>query len=123
MKKKVMLADDEEDVLVLVSAALGGDERFELLLARDGEEALELARQEKPDLLFLDLIMPKIDGYEVCQRLKEDPETAFIKIIMLTALIEESGEMKAKVAGANGYFTKPFSPAALRDKVEEILFP
>lgn len=118
-----MLVDDEENVLVLVSAALEDDERFELLLARDGEEALELARREKPDLLLLDVLMPEIDGYEVCRRLKEDPETAFIKIIMLTALVEESGEMKAKAAGADGYLTKPFSIAALRNMLEEILFP
>jgi len=123
MRKKLMLVDDEENVLVLVSAALEDDERFELLLARDGEEALELARREKPDLLLLDVLMPEIDGYEVCRRLKEDPETAFIKIIMLTALVEESGEMKAKAAGADGYLTKPFSIAALRNMLEEILFP
>jgi len=122
MKKKVMLADDEEDVLALFSATLGDDERFDVLLARDGEEALELAQREKPELLFLDLLMPKISGYEVCRRLKENPETSSIKVIVLTALVEESGEKRVKAAGAEGYLTKPFSPLALLDKVEETLF-
>ncbi len=122
MKKKVMLADDEEDILALFSATLGDDERFDVLLARDGEETLKLAQREKPDLLFLDLLMPKINGYEVCRRLKGNPETSSIKVIVLTALVEESGEERARIAGAEGYLTKPFSPLALLDKVEETLF-
>ena len=121
MEKKVMLADDEEELLALVSATLEGSEGFKILLAQDGAEALEMARREKPDLLFLDIMMPKLNGYEVCRELKKDPATASITIIMLTALAQDSERIKAMEAGADGYLTKPFSPTALLNKVEEIL--
>ena len=121
MEKKVMLADDEEELLALVSATLEGSEGFKILLAQDGAEALEMARREKPDLLFLDVMMPKLNGYEVCRELKKDPATASITIIMLTALAQDSERIKAMEAGADGYLTKPFSPTALLNKVEEIL--
>lgn len=121
MTKKVMLADDEERVLALVAATLEDESRYQLLLARDGAEAIDVARREKPDLLFLDILMPKFDGYEVCQALKENPDTARIKIVMLTALSQDFERKKAEMAGADGYFTKPFSPTALLEKVEEVL--
>lgn len=116
-----MVVDDEEEVLALMSATLEGGEGFKVLLARDGAEALEMARREKPDLLFLDIMMPKLNGYEVCRELKKDPATASITIIMLTALAQDSERAKAMEAGADGYFTKPFSPTALLNKVEEVL--
>lgn len=119
--KKVMLADDEEDVLALVTATLEGDPQYVILVARDGEEALEIARRERPDLLFLDILMPKKDGYEVCRALKASSITAGTKIVMLTALAQESDREKAIQAGADGYFTKPFSPTALLQKVEELI--
>ena len=121
MAKKVLLADDEEDILMLVSATLGGDERYELLLARDGEEALTRARDESPDLIFLDVMMPKMDGFEVCRTLKADAATKEIKIVMLTAMAQEADRTKADDAGADFYFSKPFSPTSLLDKVEELL--
>ena len=121
MARKVLLADDEEDILLLVSATLGGDDRYTLALARDGEEALRRAQEEKPDLVFLDVMMPKMDGFEVCRRLKSDKATAQVKVVMLTALAQELDEEKARAAGADYYFSKPFSPTALLDKVEELL--
>ena len=121
MEKKVMIADDEEELLALMLATLEGGEGFKVLLARDGAEALEMARREKPDLLFLDIMMPKLNGYEVCRELKKDPATASITIIMLTALAQDSERAKAMEAGADDYFTKPFSPTALLNKVEEVL--
>ena len=121
MAKKVLLAGDEEDILMLVSATLGGDERYDLILARDGEEALNSARQDMPDLIFLDVMMPKMDGFEVCGKLKSDPTTSGIKIVMLTAMAQEMDKEKADAAGADYYFTKPFSPTALMNKVEELL--
>ena len=121
MTKKVLLADDEEDILMLVSATLGGDDRYSLILARDGEEALGIAQREKPDLLFLDILMPKMNGYEVCQLLKKDPTTAQIKVIMLTALAQEADRERALEAGADDYFSKPFSPTALLKRVEDLL--
>ena len=121
MAKKVLLADDEEDILMLVSATLGGDDRYELILARDGEQALNLAREERPDLMFLDVMMPKMDGFEVCGKLKSDEATSDIKIVMLTAMAQELDRAKAEEAGVDFYFTKPFSPTALLDKVGELL--
>jgi two-component system phosphate regulon response regulator PhoB len=121
MTKKVMLADDEEGVRILVAAILGSEGPYELILARDGEEALQMAQQEKPDLLFLDVLMPKLDGYEVCRALKGDGDTASIKIIMLSALAQESDRQRALEMGADDYITKPFSPAAFLGKVKEVL--
>ena len=121
MTKKVLLADDEEDILVLVSATLGGDDRYSLILARDGEEALRRAREDKPDLIFLDVMMPKMDGFEVCSVLKSDSATKHVKVVMLTAMAQELDKQKAEQAGADFYFTKPFSPTALLNKVEELL--
>ena len=121
MIKKLLLADDEEEILALVSATLGNDERYHVLLARDGEEALRISRQQKPDLLLLDVMMPKWNGYEVCRRLKRDPATAHTKVIMLAAMAQQSDRRKAMEAGADEYFAKPFSPTALLEKVEELL--
>ncbi|MEE9199657.1 MAG: response regulator [Dehalococcoidia bacterium] len=123
MAKKIMLADDEETILALVSATLSKDEQYKVLTARDGQEALDVARREKPDILFLDILMPKIDGFEVCKMLKEDPATSDITIIMLTALVQEVDRTKALEAGADDYFTKPFSPTELLMKVDEVLGP
>ena len=116
MAKKVLLADDEEDILMLVSATLGGDDRYDLILARDGEQALNRAREERPDLMFLDVMMPKMNGFEVCAELKGDETTSDIKIVMLTAMAQELDRTKADEAGADFYFTKPFSPTALLDQ-------
>lgn len=121
MTKKVLLADDEEGILALVSATLGGDREYKILVARDGEEALSIARREKPALLFLDVLMPKMDGFEVCRALKRDPTTSHIKVIMLTAMTQESDKRKAVEAGADDYFTKPFNPMALLQKVDQVL--
>lgn len=121
MIKKVMLADDDEGVLALVAATLEDQERYQLILARDGAEAITLARREKPALLFLDIMMPIIDGYQVCQTLKQSPETSGIKIVFLTALSQDFEREKAELVGADAYFTKPFSPTALLEKVVEIL--
>ena len=121
MTKAVLLADDEVMIRTLIAATLGFEDRYQVLVARDGEEALTTAQREKPDLICLDIMMPGRNGYEVCQALKGDPETAQIKVIMLTALAQESDRWKALEAGADDYVTKPFSPRALLEKVEEVL--
>ena len=113
------MVDDNEDILELLSATLGHGDRYRVLLARDGEEALAVALREKPDLIFLDILMPKKDGYEVCRALKSDPNTAQIQVIMLTGLSQEVDRQKALDVGADDYFTKPFSPSALLLKVDE----
>jgi DNA-binding response OmpR family regulator len=89
--------------------------------ASDGEEAIAVAKAQKPDLTFLDLLMPKKDGIAVCRELRADPETKHIKIIMLTAMSQEADRMTALSVGADGYMTKPFSPKALLDKAKEML--
>lgn len=121
MPKRILLVDDEEAILELVSATLGHDDGYQFVLARDGEEALNIARRDKPDLIILDILMPKKDGYYVCRTLKEDPETAHIKVVILTALAQELDCQKALASGADGYLTKPFSPMALLEKLEQSL--
>ena len=105
----------------LVAATLSNDDRYQLLLARDGQEAVEVARRELPALVFLDVSMPKTNGYQVCRTLKTDPATAHIKVVMLTSLAQEADRELAREAGADDYFTKPFSPTALIEKVDEVL--
>ena len=121
MTRIILLADDEEGVLELLAATLENDDRYILHLARDGEEALRVAQREKPDLLLLDILMPKMDGFMVCRALKDDPATAQIKVIVLTALALQISRERAIEEGADDYFTKPFSPSDLLEKVEAIL--
>lgn len=121
MAKKVLLADDEEEVLEMLAATLGDDVRYRLLLAKDGEETLTMARREKPDLLLLDIAMPKMSGYEVCQVLKSHPSTTHVKVVMLTGLTQGSERQSSVEAGADDYITKPFSPTMLLEKVENLL--
>ncbi len=119
--KKVLLADDDADVLALLSATLSGSPNLKVFMARNGAEALEMARREHPDLVFLDVRMPKMDGYSVCHALKSDPATASIPVVMLTAQAQDSDRRKAIEAKADDYLTKPFSPNMLLRKVESVL--
>ena len=121
MTKKILVVDDEDAILELVDATLREGAQYEILLARDGEEALRIAREEKPDILFLDVLMPGLDGYQLCRVLKEAADTVHIKVIMLTALGQESDREKALEAGADDYIAKPFSPTVLLEKVDEAL--
>ena len=121
MTKKVLAVDDNEDILALMSAILGNDQRYHLLLAKNGEEAVLVARREKPDVVFLDVLMPGMDGYEVCGILKGSPDTAHIKVIMLTALTQDFDHQRAIEAGADKYVPKPFSPKAILDNLEQVL--
>ena len=118
--KTVLVADDEEVIRALVAATIDGD-KYCVLLAKDGEEALRIVRDQQPDLLFLDIMMPKKNGYDVCHELKDDPATKHIKVVMLTALAQDADRKKALTSGADDYFTKPFSPTALLQKVEQFL--
>src|SRR4051794_18898724 len=119
-KKTVLLADDDPGLRSLVEATLGGEE-FRLLHAADGQESLEIARRELPDLILLDVNMPKLNGLEVCRMLKSEAATADIKIVMLTASGSESDRTRGRAVGADDYFVKPFSPVALLNKVYELL--
>ena len=121
MTKKVLVVDDEEDMVRLLQLTLADDPRYDFLMATDGTTALEVAGRERPDVVFLDISMPDIDGYQVCQALKADPKTGKARVVMLTALAQEFDRQKAADAGADGYITKPFSPTALLDKLDELL--
>ncbi len=123
MSQKVLIVDDEVHIRALLERALEDleDEGVELLAAEDGEEGLELAREEKPDLMFLDIMMPKMNGYEVCEKIKQDPELKDIYIIILTAKGQVADRAKAENVQANEYLTKPFNPDTILEKASEIL--
>jgi DNA-binding response OmpR family regulator len=116
----VLLADDDPALRRLIGATLGSDD-FDLLMAIDGEEALRVARGEHPALVLLDVNMPRLDGFEVCHQLKSDPATADIKVVMLTARGADVDRVRAREAGADEYFIKPFSPVQLLNKVYALL--
>jgi DNA-binding response OmpR family regulator len=119
-RHRVLLADDDSALRRLVSATLGSSD-FELLHAIDGEEALRVARLQHPALVLLDVNMPRMDGFEVCRALKADPPTADIKIVMLTARGGDVDRARAREAGADDYFIKPFSPVQLLNRVYALL--
>jgi DNA-binding response OmpR family regulator len=116
----VLAADDDEDILDLVAFRL---ERsgYTVIVARDGEEALELAAKELPDLAVLDVMMPKVDGFEVTRRLRADETTSRMPIILLTARSQDADVQQGFDAGADDYLRKPFSPDELRARVQAIL--
>ncbi|MEM7030228.1 MAG: response regulator [Chloroflexota bacterium] len=120
--KKILIVDDQAKIreLVHVTVRIGNYEIFE---AASGDEAVQVAQKQQPDLIFLDVMMPNssLDGFEVCDILKKDDRTKDAYILMLTALDGEEDLSRGKKVGANGYFTKPFSPLELMNKVEEIL--
>ena len=120
MKRRVLLADDDPGLRRLIGTTLGTDD-FDLLQAVDGEEALRIARQQHPQLVLLDVNMPKMDGFEVCRQLKAQPETSSIKVVMLTARATEVDRARGQEAGADDYFIKPFSPVQLLNKVYSLL--
>jgi two-component system alkaline phosphatase synthesis response regulator PhoP len=118
--KKVLVVDDEADIVELVSYNLK-KEGYQVLSAYDGEEALSLARGESPDLVILDLMLPKIDGFRVCRVLKKEEPTAKTPIIMLTAKTREEDRIAGLDLGADDYVTKPFSPRELLARVKAVL--
>lgn len=119
--KTILIVDDQPEVRELVSVTLEIGP-YRILTAENGEQALEIARAELPDLMLLDIMMPGgPDGLEVCRRLKNDPRTSGIYIVMLTAKGQEKDKEAGRLAGADDYFVKPFSPLELIYKVEEVL--
>jgi DNA-binding response OmpR family regulator len=117
--RKLLIADDEDGVRSLVKMTLQVDP-YEILEARNGDEALAMAREHRPDLMFLDVMMPGPSGIDVCRSLKEDPRTANMTIVLLTAKVQIRDREEGMAAGADDYFTKPFSPVGLLSKVEEV---
>ena len=118
MPKKILIADDEDNIRELVRVSLE-DEGFELYEARDGNEAVEKARQIKPDLIVLDVMMPGKVGYQVCEELKSDPATSHVFVLFLSARGRPVAEMTGKMTGGDEFMIKPFEPAELRQKVRK----
>ncbi|MBI3805506.1 MAG: response regulator [Nitrospirae bacterium] len=118
--KKVLIVDDEEFVRQLIQIKLKfcGIETIE---AGNGVDAIEKAISERPDLILMDVMMPKMNGFEACQRLKASKETEHIPIVMLTARGDPTAKERGENAGAIEYLTKPFSPQKLADRIIEIL--
>ncbi len=117
---KILIVDDEKDIVDLVAYNLE-KEGYGTLKALDGEKALQLVRTKAPDLVVLDLMLPGIQGLEVCKRLRQDPSTAWIPIIMLTAKGEEIDKVLGLEVGADDYITKPFSVKELMARVKALL--
>ncbi|MEZ5965022.1 MAG: response regulator [Planctomycetota bacterium] len=117
---RVLVVDDEPFICRSLSFVLR-KEKFEVFEARNGEEALEAVRQHRPHLVFLDVMMPKINGFEVTARIKADPELRDTKIILLTAKGQDCDRETGVGVGADDYLTKPFSPSKILHRVREIL--
>ena len=124
MTRKILLVDDDESVLDVIEAILPRSEALEVRRARNGDDALEIANEWKPDLAFVDVLMPTVNGYEVCHALKENPLTRHVKVVMVTGLGQEFDRDKAlSEVGADGYLSKPFTATALMNKLLAQLGP
>ena len=115
----VLICDDERHILESV-AFVARSAGYRPLNAADGEAGLLLARQEQPAVMILDVMMPQLTGFEVCRRLKADPSTRDIHIILLTARGQDKDELHGRACGADEYMTKPFSPRRLRQRLLEL---
>ena len=120
MTKKVLMVEDEKNVILGVRTCLDAV-GYQVEVVEDGEAALDAVRKEQPDLILLDLLIPKIDGFEVLKVLKGDPATSSIPIIVLTAKAEDEDRQRAMDLGADNYMTKPFKPQELWDRLKHYL--
>ena len=119
-QKKILIIEDNEASLKLLDTYLR-KEGYKTIVGQNGYEGLNLARKEKPDLIVLDLMLPGLDGYEVCRRLKEDQQTSHLPIMVLSARYEQEGRSMARDMGADAYVPKPFSSSHLYDVVRTLL--
>lgn len=120
MTKKILVADDEQNIVISLEFLLKR-EGFEVFVAHDGEQALERIRAERPDLAILDVMMPKRTGFEVCQELRQDPQFAQMRIMMLTAKGRDTEVSKGLALGADVYITKPFATKNLIETVKSLI--
>lgn len=123
MEKKILIVDDEPHIRALLEQTLEDfeDEDVEILTAKDGQEGLEIITEEQPDLVFLDVMMPKMNGFDVCETVKHKLKLSNVYIVMLTAKGQELDQKKGENVGADTYMTKPFDPDAILEKAEEVL--
>ena len=120
MAHKVLIADDEPNIVISLEFLMKR-EGHEVHVARDGPSALEAIRRERPALVLLDVMMPGMSGFEVCQAVRADESLAGVKIVMLSAKGRDTDLAKGSALGADAYMTKPFSTRELADKVREML--
>jgi len=120
MGKKILIVDDEKDVLDVVSKRLEINE-YEVLRSQNGRDAIQKAKEYKPDLIILDILMPDMDGAQVAEKLKESEDTKNIPIIFLTCLVTKEDEKESKVRGGNFFLSKPYDAKDLTDAIEQQL--
>lgn len=118
--KRILLVDDEHELVEMVKLRLESY-GYEVIPAYDGQDGLEKARNEKPDLIILDIMLPKIDGYKVCRMLKFDEKYKNIPIIMFSARAQDRDKETGEQVGADAYIVKPFEPEALKTKIDQFL--
>lgn len=123
MEKKLLIVDDEAHIRMLLEQTLEEleDEGVEFLTAENGEQALEIIEREQPQLVFLDVMMPKMNGMEVCRRVKKELLLNDVFIVLLTAKGQELDRLKGQEVGADVYMTKPFDPEVILNKAKEVL--
>jgi DNA-binding response OmpR family regulator len=119
-QRKILIADDNENIREALTYLLE-DEGYSLSMAKDGAETLTKVREVRPHILFLDIMMPEINGYDVCRIIKNDPDLKKIYVIMLTAKGQVAEQERGRAAGADEYIVKPFSPMEILDKIKDIL--
>jgi CheY-like chemotaxis protein len=119
-RKRVLVVDDEPDVLLLCRVNLEF-EGYEVTEASDGVQAMERVRERRPDIILLDVMMPRMDGWQVLTELKSDPEFQDIPVVMLTAKVQDQDQIRGWTSGAAEYITKPFSPLSLSQVLEDVL--
>lgn len=120
MKETILIVEDEKDIVKMLEYNLA-KEGFKTLSANNGEDALDLASRHLPDLIILDLMLPEMDGLEVCKELKKESKTAYIPIVILTAKSQEADKIVGLELGADDYVTKPFSPRELTARIKAVL--
>ena len=119
--KKILIVEDEEDILELLTAIFNDLEDYEILCARDGEEALRVARENNPDVILLNILLPRMNGYDVCKSVKSDSTMSHIKVVAISGIVQKYNQLKAKEVGVDAFITKPFDSIVLIQKVEELL--
>jgi len=122
MSQHILIVDDEKNIAISVDYLLHR-EGYQVSVAHDGEEGLRLIRSDRPDLVLLDIMMPKLNGFQVCEAVRQDPTLAGIRIVMLTAKGRDAEKEKGLALGADAYITKPFSTRELVSRVKALLEP
>lgn len=122
MKRKILVVEDDPSVVDVLRRAIA-DERTEILAVRDGAEAIRAVAERSPDLVLMDVCMPRMNGYDACRALRSDPRTHDLPIILLTSLAEVADELHGLKCGADEYIAKPFDMHRVRSRIEMLLSP